>query len=174
MARAGAMRLFEERARDVSREFELTPANVGVVADICRRLDGIPLAIELAAARVRVLSVEQIRDRLDDVFSLLTSGGRGVCRDIAPSMRPSTGVTSSCPNPPARSVHATQRLSRGIHPRWRGGGGEEGEDPLEVLEQVARLVDGSLLQVKEVEGAARYTLPGDHPAIRRQAARGLG
>jgi predicted ATPase len=73
MARAGAIRLFEERARDVTREFELTPEMVGVVADICRRLDGIPLAIELAAARVRVLSVEQIRDRLDDVFSLLTS-----------------------------------------------------------------------------------------------------
>jgi predicted ATPase len=78
MARAEALQLFQERARGVARGFSLTPGNTPVVAEICRRLDGVPLAIELAAARVRVLSVEQIRDRLNDVFSLLTSGGRRV------------------------------------------------------------------------------------------------
>jgi DNA-binding SARP family transcriptional activator len=56
--------------------FELTDANASAVADVCRRLDGIPLAIELAAARVRMLSPEQLRDRLDDAFRVLGTGGR--------------------------------------------------------------------------------------------------
>jgi predicted ATPase len=159
MVTDGALRLFEERARNVSREFSLNAANARIVADICRRLDGLPLAIELAAARVKVLSVEQILDRLDDVFSLLTSGGRGVV-------------------PRHRTLHAAVDWSYELLPEaarvllmrlsvFRGGftldgavavGGEDGEDPLEVLEQVARLADRSLLNVKEADGVARYTL----------------
>jgi predicted ATPase/DNA-binding CsgD family transcriptional regulator len=64
--------LFTERAAAAS-SFELTTDNQGAVAEVCRRLDGMPLAIELAAVRTRVLSAEQIRDRLTDRFSLLTS-----------------------------------------------------------------------------------------------------
>ena len=71
-----AVQLFEERARAVKPGFTTTD----VVADICRRLDGIPLAIELAAARVRVLTVEQIAERLDDAFRLLNAGSRTVPR----------------------------------------------------------------------------------------------
>jgi predicted ATPase len=70
-----AVRLFVDRASAVS-DFTLTDENASVVAAICRRLDGIPLAIELAAARVRAMSVEQIHDRLDERFRLLTGGGR--------------------------------------------------------------------------------------------------
>jgi DNA-binding SARP family transcriptional activator len=66
--------LFVERARSVRPAFALTERNAEAVAEICRRLDGIPLAIELAAARVRVLSPEQIAERLDDAFGLLTHG----------------------------------------------------------------------------------------------------
>jgi non-specific serine/threonine protein kinase len=72
-----AVRLFRERARAASAEFELTDANAATVAEICRRLDGIPLALELAAARVRLLGVEQIRARLGDRFKLLTRAGGG-------------------------------------------------------------------------------------------------
>src|SRR5207237_4952043 len=54
----------------------VTPANAPSVAQVCQRLDGIPLAIELAAARVRALPVEQINARLDDMFRLLTGGSR--------------------------------------------------------------------------------------------------
>lgn len=75
-AEAEAVQLFVERAQAVLPTFELTDANAAAVAEICRRLDGIPLALELAAARVKVLSPEQIRDRLGDAFRLLTSGGR--------------------------------------------------------------------------------------------------
>src|SRR5207249_1309780 len=53
-----------------------TPQNARVVAQVCQRLDGIPLAIELAAARVKALSVEKINERLDDMFRLLTGGSR--------------------------------------------------------------------------------------------------
>ena len=70
-----AVRLFVERARLAAAKFALDAATAPAVSEICRRLDGIPLAIELAAARVKVLSVEEIRTRLDDRFRLLTRGG---------------------------------------------------------------------------------------------------
>jgi predicted ATPase len=73
---AEAVRLFTERARMTSLAFALTPENGPWVAEICRRLDGLPLAIELAASRVRTLSVQQIAARLDDRFHLLTGGSR--------------------------------------------------------------------------------------------------
>ena len=71
-----AVALFTERAAAASGTFELTAANQAAVVDLCRRLDGLPLAIELAAVRTRVLAVEQIRDRLTDRFTLLTGGSR--------------------------------------------------------------------------------------------------
>src|SRR6202040_1939112 len=71
-----AVMLFTERAAAASGSFELSGANQIAVADLCRRLDGLPLAIGLAAGRTRVLPAEQIRDRLNDRFGLLTGGGR--------------------------------------------------------------------------------------------------
>ena len=71
-----AVALFADRAAAALSGFTITAANAGVVAALCRALDGIPLAIELAAARVRALSVEQIGARLVDRFSLLTTGSR--------------------------------------------------------------------------------------------------
>ncbi len=71
-----AVSLFIDRAAAVQQNFSLTSQNAAALAQICQRLDGIPLAIELAAARVRGLSVEQIAARLDDRFKLLTGGSR--------------------------------------------------------------------------------------------------
>ncbi|MFE9748109.1 BTAD domain-containing putative transcriptional regulator [Saccharothrix saharensis] len=71
-----AVRLLAERAVAVRPGFAVTPENADVVAEVCRRLDGLPLAIELAAARLRSLSVEQLAARLDDRFRLLTGGSR--------------------------------------------------------------------------------------------------
>src|ERR1700730_10271308 len=68
--------LFIERAGAASGKFELTSENQTAVANLCRRLDGLPLAIELAAVRTRVLTVEQILDRLSDRFTLLAGGGQ--------------------------------------------------------------------------------------------------
>jgi predicted ATPase len=71
-----ALQLFAERARAAKPGFILSPANTATVTQICQRLDSMPLAIELAAARLRSFSVEQIAARLDDAFRLLTGGSR--------------------------------------------------------------------------------------------------
>ena len=71
-----AVQLFVERARAVRPSFVLTDAHADAVAAICRRLEGMPLALELAAARTSVLTVEQLAGRLDDALRLLTSGNR--------------------------------------------------------------------------------------------------
>jgi predicted ATPase/DNA-binding CsgD family transcriptional regulator len=76
LERSEAVMLFTERAAAASGAFELTATNQAAVADLCRRLDGLPLAIELAAVRTRVLTAEQILDRLTDRFGLLTGGSR--------------------------------------------------------------------------------------------------
>jgi predicted ATPase/class 3 adenylate cyclase len=71
-----SIQLFVARAKAANPKFELTEKNAASVAQICRRLDGIPLALELAAARASVFSAEQIASRLDDRFKLLTGGSR--------------------------------------------------------------------------------------------------
>jgi non-specific serine/threonine protein kinase len=76
LEQAAAIRLFVERARAVEPHFALTEQNAAAVAQACRRLDGIPLALELAAARVRALTAEQLVARLDQRFRLLTGGSR--------------------------------------------------------------------------------------------------
>jgi len=76
LTRYEAVELFVERARLRLPAFALTPENAGAVVDICRKLDGIPLAIELATARLGVLSVEQISERLEDSLGFLTTGDR--------------------------------------------------------------------------------------------------
>jgi predicted ATPase len=76
--RSAAIALFVDRAVAVDKRFTITDENAPVVADICRRLDGIPLAIELAASRVRILSPHQLRERLDERFRVLTGGSRDV------------------------------------------------------------------------------------------------
>jgi len=83
-----ALVLFAERARAVRSDFALNAENIRAVAVICSQLEGLPLAIELIAARVKTLSIEQIAARLDDRFALLTSGSR-----IAPSRQQTLRAT---------------------------------------------------------------------------------
>jgi non-specific serine/threonine protein kinase len=75
-AQSDAVRLFVDRAAAVAPAFSIAEANAAIISDICRRLDGIPLAIELAAARLNMLAVDQISERLNDRFRLLTGGSR--------------------------------------------------------------------------------------------------
>jgi predicted ATPase/transcriptional regulator with XRE-family HTH domain len=72
----GAMVLFTDRARAVDHRFALSDENAPIIAEICRRLDGIPLAIELAAARLNLFSVKSLAEKLDDRFQILTGGER--------------------------------------------------------------------------------------------------
>jgi predicted ATPase/DNA-binding CsgD family transcriptional regulator len=76
MTHYDAVRLFVDRARLRLQGFNLSPENVGAVADVCRKLEGIPLALELTAARMGTLSVGQISERLQDPLGLLSAGGR--------------------------------------------------------------------------------------------------
>jgi len=76
LMRYDAVRLFVERARAISPNFSLTPENIWPTVEVCRRLDGLPLALELASARVNVLTVHEITLRLNDRFALLISGQR--------------------------------------------------------------------------------------------------
>jgi predicted ATPase/DNA-binding winged helix-turn-helix (wHTH) protein len=77
---AGAVQLFAARAQAAAPQFAVTPENLEAIVEICRRLDGIPLAIELAAARVPLLGVEGLRSRLGERFNVLTAGARTVLR----------------------------------------------------------------------------------------------
>jgi predicted ATPase/DNA-binding SARP family transcriptional activator len=76
LAEFDAVRFFEQRAQLVRPTFQLAGDNAAAVLSVCRRLDGLPLAIELAAARLRILSVVQLADRLDDIFTVLVGGVR--------------------------------------------------------------------------------------------------
>jgi predicted ATPase/class 3 adenylate cyclase len=78
LALSPAIELFVERARGTIPSFELTPENADAVADVCQRLDGLPLALELAAARLRLLSPDALLERLDRALDVLTSGPRDV------------------------------------------------------------------------------------------------
>ena len=96
VAASESVALFCDRAALAGRGFTLTANNAATVAGICRRLDGIPLAIELAAARVRMLTVEQIRDRLDDCFGLLTAALAPQSRGTRRCGQRSIGAMTCC------------------------------------------------------------------------------
>ncbi len=103
-----AIWLFVERAATVSPGFSLTPASAPAILQVCQRLDGIPLAIELAAARVKLLQVHEISQRLDDRFRLLTGGSRAALPRYQ-TLRASIDWSYELLSPTERSL--LQRLS---------------------------------------------------------------
>ncbi len=149
-----ALVLFAERARAARSDFALNAENIRAVASICSQLDGLPLAIELIAARVKMLSIEQIAARLDDRFALLTSGSR-----IAPSRQQTLRATLDW---------SYELLTETERELFRQLSVFVGGFTLEALESVAqldsnqsildalsRLVDKSLLLVEQ-QDQARY------------------
>jgi non-specific serine/threonine protein kinase len=155
-----SVRLFAERAAAVAPAFSLTDQNAETVAQICARLDGIPLAIELAAARVKVLPVGQILSRLEDRFRLLTSGSPGALPHQQ-TLRATVDWSYELLSGKERalfdrmSVFAGGATLEAVESVCSGGG--MGED--EVLDQLTHLVDKSLvLPEMGVGGAARYRL----------------
>jgi predicted ATPase/DNA-binding CsgD family transcriptional regulator len=154
-----AIRLFADRAAAALPGFTVGPANVDAVAALCRALDGVPLAIELAAARVRALSVEQIAERLADRFGLLTTGHR-----TAPPRHRTLRATIDWSHDlllPDEQV-LLRRLS--VFAGWSLEMAErvcadEDIPAAAVLDLMAALVDKSLVVVEsEVLGQARYRL----------------
>jgi predicted ATPase/DNA-binding NarL/FixJ family response regulator len=153
-----AARLFVERARTVRPDFALTERNAVAVAQVCYRLDGIPLAIELAAARTKVLSVEQISGRLEGSFGMLSSGGRTAMphhRTLRATMEWSHGLLTEEERFLFRrlAVFAGGFMLEAAESVCAGEGLEE-----EVLEVLSHLVDKSLVLVEEQDGEMRYRL----------------
>jgi predicted ATPase/DNA-binding SARP family transcriptional activator len=155
-----AIQLFVERASTVSSGFELTAANASAILQVCQRLDGIPLAIELAAARLKLLSVEEIAQRLDDRFRLLTGGSRAALPRYQ-TLRASIDWSYELLVPSERAL--LQRLSI-----FAGGwcleaaeyvGCGDGIEACAVLDLLEQLVNKSLITVEVGEGTdTRYRL----------------
>ncbi|WP_156297225.1 LuxR family transcriptional regulator [Mycobacterium paragordonae] len=154
-----AIELFTDRARYVRADFALADGNVEAVTEICRRLDGMPLAIELAAARMRALSAADIRDSLHDRFQLLTGGAHTAVR------RQQTLLAS------VDWSHSMLTETESVLFRRLGvfaGGfdldaavavcGGEGVQRYQVLDQLTLLVDKSLVQADNVAERARYRM----------------
>jgi predicted ATPase/DNA-binding CsgD family transcriptional regulator len=165
-----SVRLFADRAAAAHPGFSLSPANMGSVAAICRALDGVPLAIELAAAWVRALSADQIAERMADRFQLLTSGDR-----TAPARQRTlrAAIDWSHDLLAAPEQVLLRRLS--VFSGWSLEMAEQvcADDELPtaaVLDLIAGLVDKSLVVVEpETLGQVRYRLLdtiGDYAARR--------
>ena len=158
MRQSEAISLFVERAQAVVSTFELTEHNAPAVARVCRMLDGMPLAIELAAARVKVLSVEQISSRLQDSFALLSGGSR--------TALPRQRTLKAAIDWSYELLSEIERILLGRLSVFAGGwtleaaedvGSGGGIERDEVLDLLAHLVDKSMV-VSEAgaEGALRY------------------
>ncbi|MBC5800584.1 MAG: adenylate/guanylate cyclase domain-containing protein [Candidatus Eremiobacteraeota bacterium] len=154
-----AIVLFGERARAMDERFTLTDQTAPIVADICRRLDGIPLAIELAAARVTTLGPRQLRERLGERFRMLT-GGR---RDALPRQQTLRALVDwSYELLDHRERQLFRRLGIFANGFTLEGaiavGNDEALDEFQIFDVLASLVDKSLV-VAEVSGeTARYHL----------------
>jgi predicted ATPase/class 3 adenylate cyclase len=152
-----AVKLFIDRARSAVPTFAVTNENAPAVAQTCSRLDGIPLAIELAAAKVRVLSVEQIAKRLDNRFRLLTGGSR-TALEHHQTLRAAIDWSYNL-LPPVEQVFFS-RLSV-FSGGWTleaaesicEGGSIKTQDVLLLLEQ---LINKSLVVMEEIQGESRY------------------
>jgi predicted ATPase/DNA-binding CsgD family transcriptional regulator len=154
-----AIQLFVERARAVLPSFTLAPENASAVVQVCRRLDGIPLAIELAAARIRALSVEQIVARLDDAYRLLTGGSRSALprqQTLQSAMDWSHDLLSAHEQAVFRrlSVFAGSFSLEAAESICTGEPGEAHD----VLDVLSSLIAKSLVVVEQQSGEARYRL----------------
>ena len=156
-----ATRLFIERATAGYPELALAGADVPAVATVCGRLDGMPLAIELAAARVRVLTVHQIAENLGERFRLLTSGSRDAPQRQR-SLRETIAWSYNLLSPEEQAM--LRRLSVFVGGFWLPAaaavctGDGEGGDEAQTLDNLSRLVDKSLVVAESRFGEARYRL----------------
>ena len=167
-----AIQLFEERARRVRPDFTAIDDDAAIVTEICKRLDGMPLAIELAAARVRALSLNEILDSLHDRFRLLTGGARRAVRRQQ-SLGASVDWSHALLTEPERilfrrtaafmggfDLQAAQEVCcGGALPRYQ------------ILDQLTLLVDKSLVVAESANGRTRYRLL---ETIRQYALEKLG
>jgi predicted ATPase/class 3 adenylate cyclase len=155
-----AVRLFMDRAHAVRPSFSITPANTAAVIEIVTRLDGIPLALELAAARVKLLSAEQIADRLSDRFRLLSGAGR---RTVLPRQQTLQGAIDWSYDLLEEAERALLRRLAVFAGSWTVDAAmaicaESRVEAEDVLDLLGRLVDKSLVVVIEGVEENRFGL----------------
>src|SRR5262249_15013250 len=154
-----AVRLLTERATAASGTFELTAANQVAVVELCRRLDGLPLAIELAAVRTRVLTVEQILDRLTDRFGLLTGGSRAALprhQTLRTTIEWSHDLLTDGERAVVRRSCVLGGRSTVDEVEWVGPSG--GAPAAQALDLLPPLVDKPLVMKEDANGLACYRL----------------
>ena len=158
-AASEAITLFVERARAVVPTFAVGPSNAELVARICRRLDGLPLALELAAARLRALSLERIVDRLDDRFRLLTTGNRAAL-PRQQTLRATIDWSYDLLSDRERLLLERLAVFAGSFPFEAAESVCAGSDVAkdDVLDLVAGLVEKSLVTLVDAEDEVRYRL----------------
>jgi predicted ATPase/class 3 adenylate cyclase/DNA-binding CsgD family transcriptional regulator len=154
-----AVDLFAVRARHVRPDFQISEDSAATVAEICARLDGMPLAIELAAARVRALSPTEILDSLHDRFRLLTGGARTAVRRQQ-TLRASVDWSHALLTAPERILFRRLSVFLGGFDldaaQAVAGGGEV--ERYQILDQLALLVDKSLVAADNAAGRTRYRM----------------
>src|SRR5277367_6252041 len=154
-----ALELFTDRARRARPDFALSDDNAATVGEICSRLDGLPLAIELAAARVRALSLVEILDSLHDRFRLLTGGARTAVRRQQ-TLRASVDWSHALLTEPERVLFRRLAAFMGGFDldaaQAVAGSGEV--ERYQVLDQLSLLVDKSLVVADDSRGRTRYRL----------------
>ena len=154
-----AIELFADRARLARPDFTITDENAATVTEICRRLDGMPLAIELAAARVRALSLAENNDSLHDRFRLLTGGSRTAVRRQQ-TLRASVDWSHALLTEPERVLFRRLAVFLGGFDldAARAVGGSGDIERYQVLDQLALLVDKSLVVAEDGPRGTRYRL----------------
>jgi predicted ATPase/class 3 adenylate cyclase/DNA-binding CsgD family transcriptional regulator len=154
-----AIELFTDRARRARPDFTAADDNAALVAEICRRLDGMPLAIELAAARVRALTLVQIGDSLHDRFRLLTGGARTAVRRQQ-TLRASVDWSHTLLTEPERVLFRRLAvfMSGFDFDAAQAVGTIADVERYQLLDQLSLLVDKSLVVAEDVRGVMRYRL----------------
>ncbi len=154
-----AIELFTDRARHVRPDFAVTDDNAAAVAEICRRLDGLPLAIELAAPRVRALSLAEIVESLHDRFRLLTGGARTAVRRQQ-TLRASVDWSHALLTEPERVLFRRLAAFLGAFdlPAAQTVAGHDEVERFQVLDLLTLLVDKSLVVANDSGGRTRYRL----------------
>jgi predicted ATPase/DNA-binding winged helix-turn-helix (wHTH) protein/tetratricopeptide (TPR) repeat protein len=168
----GAIAMFESRLRSAARHFAITDASLALVVDICRRLDGLPLAIELAAARAATLGLGPVRDNLDARLRLLTGRARSLLprhQALRAALEWSYNLLEDDEQAVLRRLGVcvggfTVELAQSV-------AGDSGLEPWSVLDHLASLIDKSLVMI-EGQHAVRYQLLESARAFRAGAARG--
>ncbi len=170
-----AVRLFIERAVAARPDFEVTATNAPAVAEVCWRLDGIPLGIELAAAWVRTLSVEQLAARLDDRFQLLVGGSR-TAPPRQQTLRGAIDWSYALLSEPERRLFAGLSVFAGGWTLEAAGAvcAREGVDARDILVLLRQLVDKSLVVVDATPEGTRYRLLETLRAYGRERAEAAG